>query len=759
LIIKRSEVVVVVTYYGHTKENLVTKEVLPKEQWQLLKSHLDEVARLAEERASKFGAGKLGQIIGLSHDIGKYSKEFQRRLEGLSGKVDHATAGAQEVNRRFGKMIGYALAFAVAGHHGGLPDGNKGAPGNLPERLGKTDIPDYKAFAAEIEIPGLNNQDLAGMPIAKDPSMVAFSFSFCIRMLYSCLVDADFLDTERFMNVEKFKHRPASVSMETLFRRLEKKLESLAAHNRQNPSVINTARQAILERCLTMAESPPGLFTLTVPTGGGKTYSSMAFGLKHAAAHDKDRVIYVIPYTSIIEQNAEVFRDALEDAALNAVVLEHHSNFEYPEGSFDDWDKHEKAHRLASENWDMPVVVTTAVQFFESLYANKGSRCRKLHNMANSVIILDEAQMMPIEYMKPCLWALAELVLNYGATVVLCTATQPAVKELIPGGLKPVESMEAPTDLQKIFKRVNVQYGDAMSDEELASAMVDTPQVLTIVNTRRHARLLFDKLLAKTQEGVYHLSARMYPAHRKEVLLEIRQALRENKPCRVVSTQLIEAGVDVDFPCVYRSAAGIDSIAQAAGRCNREGKRAEGHVTVFYPESHGMPSKGKFSLVAGLTQSTARRIDKFDNDLLSLAAIEDFFRQLIDFERNKLDAEDILKIIKDSGDDLSFPFVDIADKFHLIDSKTVSVVVPFDEKSAELMLLAEYHKFPASLSRSMQPYVVQIYQYELAALAKEGVIRQVGNFFKFITDSSFYDQRFGLKDAKEAKAPTDVLMF
>lgn len=748
------------TYYGHTKENLVTKEVLPKEQWQLLKHHLEEVARLAEERASKFGAGKLGRIIGLAHDLGKYSNEFQKRLEGLSGKVDHATAGAQEVNRRFGKMIGYALAFAVAGHHGGMPDGNRGAPGNLPERLGKTDIPDYKPFTAEVEIPGLNNQDLADMPRAKEPAMAAFSFSFCIRMLYSCLVDADFLDTERFMNVEKSIHRPGTVSMRTLFGRLEKKLGSLAERNRHNPSAINTARQAILERCLVMAESKPGLFTLTVPTGGGKTYSSLAFGLKHAAKHDKDRVIYVIPYTSIIEQNAEVFREALEDTALHdAVVLEHHSNFEYPEGSFDDWDNREKAHRLASENWDMPVIVTTAVQFFESLYSNKGSRCRKLHNLANSVIILDEAQMMPIEYMKPCLWALAELVLNYGATVVLCTATQPAVKELIPGGLKPVEIMEDPTELQKIFKRVNVQYGDAMSDEELATAMAETLQVLTIVNTRRHARVLFDKLLAKTQEGVYHLSARMCPAHRKEILLEIRKALRENKPCRVVSTQLIEAGVDVDFPCVYRSAAGIDSIAQAAGRCNREGKRAAGHVTVFEPEPHGMPNKGRFSAVAGLTRSTARRLQQFNGEILSLEAIDDYFHQLFDLERENLDTQGILKKIKEGEVGLAFPFAAIAHDFQLIDSATISVVVSWDNHSAELMEATERHHFPASMSRRLQPYVVQVYPYELAALEKEGAIRQVGDFFKFVIDRSFYDSRFGLKDAKDIKAPTDVLMF
>lgn len=747
-------------YYGHTKENPVTKELLPKEHWQLLKDHLNNVGMLAEERAKKFGAGKLGKIIGLGHDVGKYSYQFQKRLEGDSQKVDHSTAGAQEIIKKNNNKIGKALSFTIAGHHGGIPDGHKGAAGNLPERLAKKDIPDYHSYRTEIELPGITNKDLLKMPTPKSIEMDAFSFSFCIRMLYSCLVDADYLDTERFMAADKFVHRPENVSIDTIYRRLGRKIDELTRRNKESQSLINNARQDILQRCLLMAESKPGLYTLTVPTGGGKTYSSLAFGLKHAVTHGKTRVIYVIPYTSIIEQNAQVFRDALENATVeDNVVLEHQSNFIYPEGSFDDWDNHEKAHRLAAENWDMPVIVTTTVQFFESLYSNKGSRCRKLHNMVNSVIILDEAQMLPIEYLKPCLWALAELVLNYGATVVLCTATQPAVKELLPANLRPIEIMEDPVNLQKIFKRVTVEYLEQMLDEDLALAMSEHSQVLTIVNTRRHARLLFDKLLKKTQDGVYHLSARMCPAHRKQILAEIRQALHENQPCRVVSTQLIEAGVDVDFPCVYRTAAGIDSIAQAAGRCNREGKRELGRVTVFNPEPHGMPQKGRFSAVAGLMRSTARRLEHFENDLISLSAIEDYFKNLIDLVRLQIDDKAILKMIKESKDDLSFPFATIADKFQLIDSEMISVVVPFDEKAKELMNLAETSKYPASMARLMQPYVVQVYQYELAALEKEGVIRNVGNCFKFVIDSSFYDDRFGLKDAKEVTAPCEVLMF
>lgn len=748
-------------YYGHTKEDPVTGAVLPKEDWQPLKEHLTAVARLCAERAAKFGAGGAGEVIGLAHDLGKYSRAFQRRLEGAKQKVDHATAGAQELEKKFGNRLGRALAFTVAGHHGGIPDGNKGANRNLPERLSKTDLPDYQAFVDELTIPTLDKEALLSMPKAKDSDMAAFSFSFCIRMLYSCLVDADYLDTECFMDEEKFRCRPENVPLQTILTRLEKKLEQILERGRQNPSVINEARQDILQQCLQKADEKPQLFTLTVPTGGGKTYSSLAFGLKHAVRYQKDRLIYVVPYTSIIEQNAQVFREALEiaDSAEPPVVLEHHSNFEYAEGSFVDWDPKEKTHRLAAENWDMPVVVTTAVQFFESLFANKGSRCRKLHNMVNSVIILDEAQMLPIEYLKPCLWALAELVFNYRATVVLCTATQPAVSELLPGGLRPLEIMNHPGELQKIFKRVEIQYGEDLSDEELAAAMAEHEQVLTIVNTRRHARLLFDKLQAQTQDGVYHLSARMCPAHRKQALAQIRQALEQQRPCRVVSTQLIEAGVDVDFPRVYRSAAGIDSIAQAAGRCNREGRRGTGVVTVFNPEAHGMPSRGQFAAAAALTRSTARRVQVLGGELLSLEAIEDYFRQLLDLERDRLDMKSILEMIEGAKYDCSFPFATISQEFQLIDNATVSVVVPWDDNARVLMADAEHHPFPGSLARRLQPYVVQVYSYELAALQKTGAIRQIGDFLQFVIDSSFYDKQFGLKDAKEVQAPQDILIW
>lgn len=748
-------------YYGHTKEDPVTKVVLPKTFWQPLLEHVEAVAQLAEERAAKFGAGRLGYIAGLAHDLGKYSSEFQLRLDRQSAKVDHATAGAKEVYKRYGRMVGGALAYAVAGHHGGLPDGAKGDEKNLPGRLKKTTIPDYQAYRNEIVLPEPSETDLLDLPCPKTKAMQAFSQAFFIRMLFSCLVDADYLDTESFMTPEKAAVRKGSVPLATLLARLNVQLDKLEKRGREQPSLINAARKEILANCVAMAERKPGLFTLTVPTGGGKTYSSLAFGLNHAVRYKKDRVIYVIPYTSIIEQNAQVFREALEKGwPSEPIVLEHHSSFEYPDTSFEDWNPEEKAHRLASENWEAPVVVTTAVQFFESLFANKGSRCRKLHNMVNSVIILDEAQMMPVEFLKPCLWALAELVLNYGATVVLCTATQPAVKPLLPGGLEPVEIMPDPKELQRIFKRVSVQYAGALTDEQVSAAMADQQQVLTIVNTRRHARLLFDRLQKQKSEGNYHLSARMCPAHRKQVLDVIREALKEGKPCRVVSTQLIEAGVDVDFPVVYRAAAGLDSIAQAAGRCNREGRRQDGgRVIVFDPEKHGMPSKGRFIKVADLARSAMRWAARNSEEIQSPEAIDYYFNEFFASEERHLDDQQIIQKLDDGKRELAFPFPEIAQKFQLIDSATFPVVVPWDDRAAELMAEIEYHPLPASRARSLQTYVVQVYHHELAALEKARAIKLVGGIMRFVTDTDFYDKCFGLKDAGEVTAPQDVLLY
>jgi len=717
--------------------------------WQRLCDHLTQVGHLAEGFARQASMKDIAGIIGLLHDVGKYSVEFQNRLAGDKTRVDHSTAGAIEAERRYGLPLGRIIAYTVAGHHAGLPNGGSAAdPASLAGRCGRQDLPDYSAFAEEISLPP--QPDFRGILgcFAGKQEEIAFNLSFLTRMLYSCLVDADFLDTEEFMSSDKAAIRIGKQpSLRELLTKLDKYLSEKQTKAPDTP--VNQERQKILAACRAAAEQPPGFFSLTVPTGGGKTLSSLAFGLIHALKHKLDRVIYVIPFTSIIEQNAAVFRDAVGEET----VLEHHSNYDYPEESFDEWDEIKQRHRLAAENWDMPLIATTAVQFFESLFANRSSRCRKLHNIAGSVVILDEAQMLPTDYLKPVLSALTELVKHYRVTAVFCTATQPALSGLLPEGTAVREIIPEPKALYERFRRVTVEDAETLTDSELAAQLQTRGQVLCIVNTRRHARLIYG--LLGEEEGNWHLSARMCPAHRTAVLADIKEALKAGRPCRVVSTQLIEAGVDVDFPVVYRAAAGLDSIVQAAGRCNREGRAERGRVLVFRPEKHGLPS-GWFSRTASIADMTLR---KYSGDPVSLLAIEDYFLNLYSFERERLDAKDILESLREGLPKLWFPFRDIAEKFKLIEQSMQPVIIPYDAAAEEMMRQAEIARYPGSLARKLQPYTVQVYPFEFAALAKNGIIRKAGEIYWFLSDTNYYDGQIGLLDARDLAAPAEVLIY
>ncbi|MCL5982153.1 MAG: CRISPR-associated helicase Cas3' [Firmicutes bacterium] len=730
------------SFYAHSDK------IKAKLEWHLLKDHLHDTATTAARFAKFFDADKLAYVAGLLHDIGKYSPEFQSRLCGNNIKVDHSTAGAIEAIKRYG-TLGVLLAYVIAGHHCGLPDwGSEADEAALAGRLLKK-LKDCSAFSSEIEL--LLPRKLT-LPALKPMVGGGFSVQFLIRFLYSCQVDADFLDTERALNVKKAAHRQPLYSLESLAKTLDRFIDDKCVNAADTP--INRKRAKILAECREKALDKQGLFTLTVPTGGGKTLSSLSFALRHAVEHKMSRVIYVIPYTSIIEQNAAVFKEVLG----NENVLEHHSNFTYPRESQDEADTEfadqgEQKLRLATENWDMPVIAATNVQFFESLFAARSSRCRKLHNVANSVVILDEAQMLPTGFLKPCLNAVAELVTNYNVSVVLCTATQPAIKKLLPEAINPVEITSDPAGLYDYFKRVRVQKIGTVSDADLAEKLTAHQQVLCIVNSKKHARVLYEKIFG---EGTFHLSTRMCPAHRTETLKEIKSRLKNRLVCRVVSTQLIEAGVDIDFPAVYRSMAGIDSIAQAAGRCNREGLLQEGQVYVFWPEDHGMP-RGWLKRTASLGGMVLEGKD----EPLGLESVKEYFSLLYEIDDAELDKERILAEIREQEKQLRFPFRTVAEKFKLIDDNTNTVVIPWDDTCKKALAEAACCRFPGSYSRELQRYGVEVYAKEFNELLEYGTLQPVGDKFFVLKEDVFkkhYSEKTGLQPITDSMFLNDTLI-
>ncbi len=521
------------------------------------------------------------------HDIGKCSNEFLAYItrssageEGLRGP-DHSTAGARVAEKAYPFPFGRFLSHAIASHHAGLSDWEK-----LETRLGaEYRIADYGGWD---EIAAPLPTSVAPTARFREQDELGFTRAFLIRMLFSCLVDADFLETERFYLEAKREsiERGGHLGPEALRDRLRLHMADMTTKAAEkHPGQLNSLRAEVLSRAVARAEDRPGLFTLTVPTGGGKTLASLSFALEHAVQHGRSRVIYVIPYTSIIEQTAEVFRAAL---ATDDDILEHHASFDWERanigrGTDDEGADGLKKLRLAAENWDAPIVVTTAVQFFESLFSNRVSRCRKLHNLAKSVIIIDEAQMMPLKLLLPSIAALKELQTNYGATVVLCTATQPALRTVdgFRGGFAIDDGRELAPEPKRLYaavKRFEIEWrAEPVSDEEITACFAERQQMLVIVNTRAHAKALFAKM--KDMGGAVHLSTLMCPLHRRTTLAEIKRGLKEGRPVRLVSTSLIEAGVDVDFPEVWRAATGLDAIIQAGGRCNREGGPIPGRVS------------------------------------------------------------------------------------------------------------------------------------------------------------------------------------
>jgi CRISPR-associated endonuclease/helicase Cas3 len=690
-------------YYAHSLPGR------PPDEWQFLEDHLKNVAEMARGFAEDFGAGEWAYLAGLWHDMGKYSAEFQDYLkctadidastETMPGRVDHSSAGAHHAVQST-EILGHLMAYMIAGHHSGLLNGRD--VGACQEtRLHKTLDPWTHGLQFFRPFHGLEPPDC--LRKAFSALDAGFSVAFFTRMVFSCLVDADFLDTEAFMNPGQAALR--KTWPDTVMQQMNDALNDFIGKLNPADTIVNRQRASVRDDCLRAARQKPGLFSLTVPTGGGKTLASLAFALRHAMRHGLRRIIYVIPLTSIIEQNAEVFREVLKpvtDKLGRDVVLEHHSSL--------DPDAETAMNRLATENWDAPLIVTTSVQFYESLFAHRTSRCRKLHRLARSAIILDEAQTLPVDYLKPCLRALQELTTNYEASIVICTATQPAIElrqgfEI--GMMKPKEITSNPVELYQRLQRIDIEDLGGQADEELTARMLTEREVLCIVNTKPHARKLFESL--GCDDGHFHLSGNMCPAHRSEKLKEIRKYLDEGRVCRVVSTQVIEAGVDIDFPVVFRSLAGLDSIAQAAGRCNRNGKLKDKGCTYIFRSEHIRAER----FFADTAQCAAQVLSLYRNPL-DLEAVKHYFELYYWDQKARWDAKGILDGFRLLRNERSFPFnfmfASVSHNFQLIDDAGyVPIVIPWEDEGRKLCKKLRAMPFSTiEIRRKLQRFVVQV---------------------------------------------------
>ena len=758
-----------------------------------LSRHNEAVSTLAAEFATTFQSSPWASLAGLWHDLGKFRDGFQRyirqcgdpdaHIEGRVAGTDktHSAAGAlwaqrylEEVDKRSGPVVARVLSYLIAGHHAGLSDW-AGENKSLHNRFASEDSQRELATACAASIPEHLLKPAGPMPDLADllryrdddkGDPIPGRFALWVRMLFSCLVDADFLDTEAFMSPEKSEVRQGFPGLDVLEQSLSEHLARMAhdvAERGETDSKVNRKRAEVLRACLAKAELPPGVFSLTVPTGGGKTLSSLAFALHHAVLHGQRRVIYAIPYTSIIEQTAGIFRGIFGDEN----VIEHHSNVEVDETQ-------ETARlRLACENWDAPLVVTTNVQLLESLFANRTSRCRKLHNLVGSVIVLDEAQLLPVTYLQPVVDTLRLLVKDYGVTLVLCTATQPTLESRTGfdqaralRGFKAGEVREIVDDVPSLYAdlaRVRVHLPadlNAMRTwDDLAPEIARHEAVLAIVGRRADARDLYRQLKTENPDGLWHLSGLMCAEHRSDTIRDIKAALAERqqalsagqvgKPIRVVSTQLVEAGVDIDFPVVYRALAGLDSIAQAAGRCNREGRLERGEVHVFVPPKS--PPPGLLRMAEQATRILWAALPP-KTDPMGVERFGEFFRRL--YGDARLDEKDICRLLR-VGREADVMFRTAAERFRLIDEQDGATVfvryrrAPNDDSIGMWLNTLKKHGPDRWLLRKLQRYGVTIYHTDLQRLLEQGDIEPLGGdspglYVQSADNDVLYDQVLGI---------------
>lgn len=696
--------------------------------------HLQGVAKRAERFASEFGMGDCGRIMGLLHDKGKEQHEWQKYIQGVTGYnkdyanikkgPNHSYVGAVIAQKHY-PQIAPLIAQPIAGHHRGLYD-----------------YCDYiEETRQEIPYDVCIDKDIP-FQFPKIPKPERFDLHHIVRMLFSCLVDADYLDTEAFMTPEQARLRENKATLEQLYEKLLSHLEVLNAES--DDTEVNRIRRYVQQQCMEKSGGSIDYYSLTVPTGGGKTLASVLWALGHAIKNGQHRIIIAIPYTSIIAQTAATLKKIFGEEN----VLEHHSNVNEEDISDDEL---VRKYQLATENWDYPIVVTTNVQLFESMFSNRPSSCRKLHNIAKSVLILDEVQTLPLHFLRPIVDTFKTFNRIFGTSLLFTTASQPTLEGII-RGTTPMTQFEALPKIHEIIPKsaalhkklhrveLDIDY-NPHSYDEVAAALTQHPRVLCIVNTRRDARELYNRL--PKDEGIcLHLSRMMCPEHVRQTIATLKEALKKEHDTviRVVATQLIEAGVDIDFPVVYRQEAGLDSILQAAGRCNREGRLKLGTTHVFsLQKEHTLP-RGFISQTNNARLNMVKPLEWFSPE-----AMREYYRQLY----SKVDDFDSVAVekVQYSMYKLLYKqdteFERASNCFRLIDDKTTAVIVNW-QHGMEIANRLKEEGPTYRLAKTMSQYSVNIRQSDIKLLQASGALEEIIEGAFVVSNPAFYNEKVGL---------------
>lgn len=713
-------------YYAHTLEGET------EEKWQTIKEHAENVAELIKKFSAPWCEKEYAENLGLLHDVGKYQADFQRRLRGEKISVEHSICGAAHWLEMKWLESG---AYCIAGHHSGLPDvGNKTDSADEPTLLGRKKRAEQQSFSTykrELALKEISTFAPKDAVCTRDSNAdnIKKEYAFWTRVMFSCLTDADYLDTEAFCSGQK--ERGIYADLELCRKQIGEHMSKFKAD-----TPVKRARDAMRRQVMLHATEKADIYLINMPTGSGKTLTSMQFALERAVLAHKKHIIYVIPYTSIIEQNAKIFKDIFGAD----VVLEHHCNFDYL--SIKDVGLRERLQRTA-ENWDASIIVTTNVQFFESIYGNRSSELRKLHNIANSIIVFDEAHMLPGLFFQPCLEAVKILAQRYHCEAVFMTATMPDfhtwMREFGCSGIKTLDLIPDKSDFP-IFNRCKIENLGQLPLEKLAALAAEAENTLIVVNSRRAARQIYKLLPGKK----YHLSTYMTHDDRSAVIDKVKNALKQQEHVSLVSTSLIEAGVDLDFDLVFREIAGLENLLQTAGRCNREGKKQGCKTYAFtFEETDLQPKNSEFDI----KQSFCRKVFEKYKDVASPEAITFYFNQLYAYtldNRKSMDFKKAFSAASDGIDGFGFDYASYAREFRLIDENTQPlVIVTTENRKTVKPLLDEVTHGKMTSMRQLQKYSIALRPYEFEQLCQAGVVCGEESI-RYLDCEQYYHKEIGI---------------